>query len=429
MSNRFRELEKPNSEHRKDVVLMAAVSGFESLKRPGRQDFVQFCALFPKLFEAASPEARRTAAAALSRLAYVPDEIADMLLNQPVEIAAPFISHYESLSEASLARAIGRHGIGHARAAARRTHLSPAALSALWALKEPSIDRALSLRGLSVEETFAAPIEVPAAVAETHAPARFEEAAPPSLSMEPLSMASLSMADIPDLEVAEQFLDLPPLESLVSADPASERLRQELRDMVARQATGRAAPQKFVRRSDVHHMADLLAAARDFDFGEAKRILPQQSHLDRVARFANSGDAHWFATALADAMSSSFSLAERIMLDLSGQQLATAMLALGSQKTDIARALETYFPHLGERAHMASKAELMILALDPEDCAARLDAWVRADAYTSRRTTHVPVMTETRRDRDRHDSDFDPRSVSNSNSEAAPVQPSQRRIA
>lgn len=398
---------------------MAAVSGFESLKRPGRQDFVQFCALFPKLFEAASPEARRTAAAALSRLAYVPDEIADMLLNQPIEIAAPFISHYESLSEASLARAIGRHGIGHARAAARRTHLSPAALSALWALKEQTIDRALSLRGLSVEETFAAPIEVPAAVVETRTPARLEEASPPSLSM----------ADIPDLEVAEQFLDLPPLESLVSADPASERLRQELRDMVARQATGRAAPQKFVRRSDVHHMADLLAAARDFDFGEARRILPQQSHLDRVARFATSGDAHWFATALADAMSSSFSLAERIMLDLSGQQLATTMLALGSQKTDIARALETYFPHLAERAHMASKAELMILSLDPEDCAARLDAWVRADAYTSRRSTHVPVMTETRRDRDRHDSDFDPRSVSNSNSEAAPVQPGQRRIA
>lgn len=386
---------------------MAAVSGFESLKRPGRQDFVQFCALFPKLFEAASPEARRTAAAALSRLAYVPDEIADMLLNQPIEIAAPFISHYEGLSEASLARAIGRHGIGHARAAARRSHLSPAALSALWALKEPSIDRALSLRGLSVEETFAAPIEVPAIQAET-----------PDIA--PALDPAFDLAD-------SEFMALPPLDELVAADPRSEVLRQELRDMVARQAAGRATPQKFVRRSDVHHMADLLAAARDFDFGEARRILPQQSHLDRVARFAGSGDAHWFATALADAMSSSFSLAERIMLDLSGQQLATAMLALGSQKTDIARALETYFPHLAERAHMASKAELMILSLDPEDCAARLDAWVRADAYTSRRATHVPVMTEARRDR--HDGDFDPRSVSNSNRETAPVQPGKRRIA
>lgn len=403
MSNRFRELEKPNSEHRKDVVLMAAVSGFESLKRPGRQDFVQFCALFPKLFEAASPEARRTAAAALSRLPHVPDEIAEMLVNQPIDIAAPFVSHYEQLSEAALARAIARHGIGHARAAARRANLSPAALSALWALKEPAIDRALTVRGLSVEDTFAAPIGLPSAAAD----------------------------ETPPVDPASEFLALPPLEDLVAADPRSETLRQELRDMVARQsgAPGRSAPQKYVRRSDVHHMADLLAAARDFDFGDERRILPQQSHLDRVARFAASGDAHWFATALADAMSSSFSLAERIMLDLSGQQLATAMLALGSQKTVIARALETYFPHLSERGQMASKAELLILALDPEDCAARLDAWVRADAYTSRRATHVPVMAETKRDRDRRDGDFDPRTVSNANVESAPAPADKRRIA
>jgi Uncharacterized protein conserved in bacteria len=380
---------------------MAAVSGFESLKRPGRQDFVQFCALFPQLFEAASPEARRTAAAALSRLSYVPEEIAELLINQPVEIAAPFIAYYENLSEAALARAIARHGVGHARAAARRSDLSPAALTALWALKEPSIDRALKVRGLSVEDTFAAQIEIPAAAAE----------------------------EAPALDPASEFMALPPLDELVSPDPRSEDLRRELRDMVARQAPGGGrTPQTAARRSDVHHMADLLAAARDFEFGETKRVLPQRSHLDRVARFAGSGDAHWFATALADAMDSSFSLAERIMLDLSGQQLAMAMLALGVPKSVIATALETYFPHLAERAQLASKAELMILALDPDECTDRLQAWLRADAYTNRRAPHVPVMAETRRERDRRDSDFDPRSVSNSNFEA-PYRPGQRRIA
>lgn len=374
MSSRFRDLEKPLPEKRKDIVLMAAVSGFESLTRPARQDLVQFSALFPKLFENASTQAQRTAAAALSRVALVPDEVAELIIDQPIEIAAPFISHYVGLPETTLCRAIMRHGVGHARAAARRIDLSPTALAALWALKEPVVDRALALRGLTLETQFAAEIAVPGQSAQAA----------------PLSPTRASTG------VERQQVQAPPLarlDELNGTDTASEGLRDHLRGLVA--LDGRDTGMVDMRRrSDrqpagpglrAGRVAGLLDSHRAFASDAARRSVTRRQHLARLARFAGTGDANWFATALADAMGSSFALAERIMLDLSGVQLATTLMALGSEEPVIVTALATYFPHLAGLEDGRSKAEGVIAALVADECEVRLAAWQRADAYTLHR--------------------------------------------
>ncbi|MGO8485108.1 hypothetical protein AB9F39_39180, partial [Rhizobium leguminosarum] len=53
-----------------------------------------------------------------------------------------------------------------------------------------------------------------------------------------------------------------------------------------------------------------------------------------LVRFARSRESTHFATALADALSASRWLAERIMLDLSGQQLATTLTSLGKVRIE-----------------------------------------------------------------------------------------------
>ncbi|WP_183822541.1 DUF2336 domain-containing protein [Rhizobium sp. BK377] len=101
-----------------------------------------------------------------------------------------------------------------------------------------------------------------------------------------------------------------------------------------------------------------------------------------LVRFARSREATHFATALADALSASRWLAERIMLDLSGQQLAITLTSLGMNFLDSVFVLEKLYPHLAEVQHNVSRAFLVLDALDPEECHARVEAWCRADSYT-----------------------------------------------
>jgi uncharacterized protein (DUF2336 family) len=101
-----------------------------------------------------------------------------------------------------------------------------------------------------------------------------------------------------------------------------------------------------------------------------------------LVRFARSREAAHFATALADALSASRWLAERIMLDLSGQQLATTLTSLGMGFLDAVFVLERLSPHLAEQQHNVTRGWMVLDALDPEECHDRVDAWRRADRYT-----------------------------------------------
>ncbi len=101
-----------------------------------------------------------------------------------------------------------------------------------------------------------------------------------------------------------------------------------------------------------------------------------------MVRFARERDAQHFAATLADALTSSHWLAERIMIDTSGQQLAVTLVSLGMGFADAVYALERFYPHLAERHGSVSRAWLVLDSIDAEESHARVEAWRRADSYT-----------------------------------------------
>ncbi|OCJ18072.1 hypothetical protein A6U87_03960 [Rhizobium sp. AC44/96] len=111
-----------------------------------------------------------------------------------------------------------------------------------------------------------------------------------------------------------------------------------------------------------------------------RTISPIQAAL--LVRFARNREALLFASALADSLSASRWLAERIMLDMSGQQLATTLVSVGMDFRDAVLVLEKLYPHLAEPQHSVTRAWMVLDVLDAEECNARVEAWRRADSYT-----------------------------------------------
>ena len=356
VSDSFRDLERPDGVRRKDAVLMAAISGLECLDHPTRQDLARFSRLFMPLYREASLDTRRTASATLSRLSRVPEDVAEMLINEPIAIAAPFIVHYPLINENALTRAVMRHGAPHARAAARRSDLSPRAIARLQDLKDPSVDSLLVLRGL-IPDPASAALREP----ESRLPAN-----------------------------SRPTVDAPPL------DP-SEKLRAQLKAMVAASPTPKSplnrptSPRKPLA-------SDALAPGRTRPEPTATSAAARRRvgdvRLAQLARHAATDQESWFATALADAMGASYALAERIMMDLSGRQLATALIGLGAPESTITSALESFFPHLAKPSARHTLATDLIEELDSDSCAARLQAWQRADSYTNGAAAHVPALAD-----------------------------------
>lgn len=118
--------------------------------------------------------------------------------------------------------------------------------------------------------------------------------------------------------------------------------------------------------------------------------LPQvrPGQVARLLAFAEEREPLFFVTALADVLDCSFPLAERIMLDISGRQLAETLLALGFERDAACRALESFFPHLGRRQGQMTKSQMLLGGCDAEDAAARVILWLRAD-----RSERSPALT------------------------------------
>lgn len=151
-----------------------------------------------------------------------------------------------------------------------------------------------------------------------------------------------------------------------SASPLEEQMRQRIKDMA-------------------HHLnrpeSDVLGLRRMSDMQEALLV-----------RFARERNARQFTVALADALSSSYWLSERIMLDISGTQLATTLIGLGMEFSEAAFVLQGFYPHLSAAHGDMSRAEVLLDRLDTVECEERLESWRRADSYTHgrERATRVP---------------------------------------
>ena len=114
--------------------------------------------------------------------------------------------------------------------------------------------------------------------------------------------------------------------------------------------------------------------------------------MNLLIRFARLKEARNFSHALADALGSSRWLSERIMLDLSGQQLGTALMALGADPADGRFMLAQLYPHLAEDIDGKNRAQVLWEGLDPERCDDRMLAWLRADDEAEGRI--APAMAE-----------------------------------
>lgn len=320
MSDSFRDLEMPARGGRRNAVLMATVSTFETmgenLSEPTRHELRQFADLFVPLFQGADPDARRTAAAALSRARHVPEAVRRVIVDQPIDVAAPFLVNAGSLDDDALTAVIETHGPAHARAVARRAELSPRLVEALLATGDGTVRRTLTLRGLAT-----APDPAPA-----HEPAVLDR---------------------------------------------DEKLREKLRAMVAQ------SPAKAPERRPSQ---------------PSRRIAPDIE--ERLLRHVRQGEPLYFATALADALGSGFDLAERIMLDVSGRQLAETLVALGMRYTTIVVALEGLFPYLAEGSGEARRSLRLVRGCEFATCLAKVAAWLRADADMMPKPARRPVIEE-----------------------------------
>nr|WP_210278867.1 MULTISPECIES: DUF2336 domain-containing protein [unclassified Rhizobium] len=301
--DRFRDLEEPATVRKKDVVLMATITNFESMGHPSKSELRQFAELFTPVFQASSEEAKRQAVAALSQCQTVPQAVALFIGCQPISIAAPFLMSSQAIDDDTLITIARTQGAAHARAIVRRSSLSPKVIDALVGLHQAEPER-----GRTVAEQQAEAVSTQADAMENERLAR------------------------------------------------EETLRQQIKQ-VARHM-GRDDEDRLGLRS----------------LSETQEAL--------LVRFARERDARQFATTLADALSSSHWLAERILLDTSGQQLAVTLVSLGMGIADAVYSLERFYPHLAERHGSVSRAWLVLEDIDAEESQARVEAWRRADRYT-----------------------------------------------
>lgn len=120
-------------------LFRAAVSAFCSLTRPSRREIAQLEDLTLPLFDQVSVDGRRFVAAALSECDYAPAGLVRRLCEEPVDIAAPLLIRSAVVSDIDMIALIGRHGLPHARAIARRKDLNPTIATLIRAIEKPTL--------------------------------------------------------------------------------------------------------------------------------------------------------------------------------------------------------------------------------------------------------------------------------------------------
>jgi uncharacterized protein (DUF2336 family) len=328
----------------KDVVLMATVTSFESLPHPSRSELRQFAELFSPLFRASSDEARRQAVAALSQSKTVPPTVAFFIASQPIAVSAPFLAASPCLTNEALITIAKSQGVDHARAIVRRENLAPAVIDALVALR--------------YERTATSKPSTAGAIS----PAR-EGDMPADIEPSALDMLAGPLAAAVDVTETLEA-------AIVEAREAERMLREdELRNRLKRMAGH--SERKPEDRLGLRTLSSVQAAL--------------------LVRFARVRDAAHFAGVLADAMSSSRWLAERVLLDVSGLQLATVLKGLHADRADATYILARFYDHLAETKAGINRVDVLWDGLDEDQCGRRLESWRRADRYT-----HAPAHEQIR---------------------------------
>ena len=320
---------------------MATITSFESLNRPSKSDLKQFAELLEPLFLASSEEARREATAVLSQCPVLPQSVAYFLGSQPVNIAAIFLTRSTAIDDMTLITIAKTQGVEHARAIARRENLSPTLVDMLVGLRHPDHRLAHSVQQQSdAREPFESQKQTQ----------RINSAA------------------------VEKAAAAPPVVNAVQK-PSADTVRELLRSLVTRsQKKVQPPPPALPEITDLHEAL--------------------------FVRFGRAAEPVSFARVLKDALQCEFWLIERVLMDFSGTQLATTLLALSLRFEDISLILRSFYPHLNELENNQHKSIILLASLDVTECRQRLTAWLRADEYTYRNKgaepVHQPVLAANR---------------------------------
>lgn len=136
-SSDFRQIAIKTEAGKAERLFRAAVSAFCALTRPSRREIAQLDDLTLPLFDDVPPDALRFAATALAECESAPPGLVKRLADMPVEISGPLLIRSRALSDVHIIALIGRHGLPHARALARRKGLHPTIASLVRALDRP----------------------------------------------------------------------------------------------------------------------------------------------------------------------------------------------------------------------------------------------------------------------------------------------------
>ncbi len=362
---------------------MATVTSFEALPHPSKSELRQFAELFAPLFAASSEEARRQAVAALSQCATVPRAVAYFIASQPISIAAPFLVSSPCLTDDQLITIARSQGGAHARAIVRREHLSPTVIDALVGLRHSEPERKTAK---TAGEPTLSGEGAGHSVADAPAPAPRTEAA--TGASRPASGASSGTARVRRKTVTERPSNTATSDAAATAKPAAGPVPGYARAAASPSAAGNADAQPLTSaereeqlRDQIRRLAAHVARPLADRLG-LRTVTPMQAAL--LVRFARNREGGHFATTLSDILSSSRWLAERILLDLSGRQLATTLIGVGMDAAEAVFVLEKLYPHLAKPAPGATRAEQLWNGLDPVECEERIETWRRADRYTFR---------------------------------------------
>lgn len=152
-------------------------------------------------------------------------------------------------------------------------------------------------------------------------------------------------------------------------------------DVIPTLENARQDPSEELRQR-IKRLANHFSAPASDRLG-MRTITPMQEAL--LVRFARTGEADHFCSTLSEVLSASRWLAERIMLDISGRQLAVTLTGVAMPADETVFVLKCLYPHLSETVTELTRADALLKNLDPIDCADRIETWRRADSYTYRR--------------------------------------------
>ena len=139
MNQPFRALETANSQHRKDDIVVAAVSAFAARTRPARVEADQLEDLILPILADTSEATKRLAAACLSDLAHAPHRLVMRLCREKADICATLLLRSPVLQDSDLVTLIAQNGVTFARVIARRTAMTKNLRGLLLALGDLTV--------------------------------------------------------------------------------------------------------------------------------------------------------------------------------------------------------------------------------------------------------------------------------------------------